>query len=538
MKAKGQRKGFILIELLTAMAIFAIGITTVFALFVNATKGTIIGLNKTAGWLSSIEAVEAMYSIANNNTSHLTPGKYEVGVNKYSQWVLIPKTGLMGHFLLSNNTLDSSDYENHGTAKNINFAADRKNQRHGSVRFDGTTSYVETKYAFPLQITGALTISAWVSGTENNLMPIAGKYDLNQENGGYLLSKTGSLYKFKIAGPEGYDSISIIGDNLPWEHIVGVYDPGSRSIYLYINGELKAEKITNISYINPVPKIEFFIGTDASKTSFWKGLISDVRIYNNALNSNQIAGLYGSYSSQYSKHLIVEDVSQSLIAHWSLDEEEMCIAHDSSDNHNHGILGPECNTLSPSWVQDRHQKQGKSLMFDGANDFIKISDHSALQIEEEITISAWVKLPDTLPDNDGTIIYKSATGANDYFFTLIYSKNHQGYGWVVSSQILENSNYIQSKNTAVPGEWQHIIATFNGTDRNLYINNNRINDSTISAFSDDQNNSDIYIGQEASGIKKYNGIIDDVRIYNRVISESEIMSLYLGNINYFTSQVI
>jgi len=538
MKARAQHKGFILIELLTAMAIFAIGITTVFVLFVNATKGTIIGSNKATGYFSSIEATEAMYSIANNDTSHLTPGKYEVGVNKYSQWVLIPKTGLMGHFLLSNNALDSSDYKNHGITKNVNFDTDRKNQRHGSMRFDGATSYMETKYAFPLQITGALTISAWVSGTENSLMPIAGKYDLNQEKGGYLLSKTDSLYKFRITGPEGSDSISIDGDNLPWEHIAGVYDPGSRSIYLYINGEPKASKVTNISYINPVPKIEFFIGTDAGKTNFWKGLISDVRIYDSALNSNQISGLYGSYSNQYSKHLIVEDISQSLIAHWGFDEEEMCVVHDNSNNHNHGILEPECNTLSPSWVQDRHEKEGKSLMFDGTNNFIKISDHSALQIEEEITISAWVKLPDSLPDNDGTIIYKSATGLNDYFFTLIYSKDDQGYGWAVSSETLESSNYIQSENTAVPGEWQHIIATFNGTDRNLYINNNKINDSTISSFSVAENNSDLYIGQEATGIKKYNGIIDDVRIYNRVISENEIMSLYIGNINYFTSQSI
>ena len=79
---QNREQGLILIELLTAMAVFAIGIITIFALFVNATKGVLISLDKTKANLLSEEKLEAAHSIFKDEKDYLTPGKYEVGVNK------------------------------------------------------------------------------------------------------------------------------------------------------------------------------------------------------------------------------------------------------------------------------------------------------------------------------------------------------------------------------------------------------------------------------------------------------------------------
>ena len=536
--AKKSQKGLILLELLTAMAIFAMGAMAIFALFVNATKGVVISLDRTTAFFTSAQTMEAAYSIAYNDKYDLTPGEYEIGINSSNQWILIPRAGLIGHFLLSNNAVDSSGYQNNGIMSYMDFHADRKNQRNNAGRFNGSNSYIQTEYAFSLQITGPLTVSAWTLGTGQGTKHILGKYNIDEQTGGYLLSKTDSYYNFQIAGPEGQDSISVVGDNLPWEHIAAVYDPGKSFLYLYVNGELKQSKATNISSINKAPNIEFFIGTDASKSNVWQGLISDVRIYNRTLTSNEISGLYGSYSNKYDRYLTIKDIDQELIGYWNFNEQEGCVTHDNSGNNNHGMLKPECDTLSPYWAQDKHEKQNQSLEFDGINDFINIPDQSILQIQNEIAVSAWVKLPNPVPNNNGIILHKRAIDSQDYSFALVYDKNNNGYGWGISSGTPENLDHIQSTNTVMPGQWQHIVATFDGVNKKLYVDSNQINDTVISTLDNSGNDSDIYIGQQADGNQKYEGIIDDIRIYNHAISENDIMTIYLGDINYYTLPAI
>jgi type II secretory pathway pseudopilin PulG len=532
--------GFILVELLAAMAIFAIGVMTIFALFVNATKGATFSIDRTNSSFSSV--VEAANSIVSGGKDDLTSGEYDVGINKNNQWVLIPRAGLVGHFLLSNDAVDSSGYGNDGIMSYMNFGIDRKNQRYNAGRFNGTTSYIQTEYAFSLQVTGPLTVSAWVLGTGEGQRYIAGKYNSFKGEGGYLLSRTDSNYNFQITGPEGTISILAEGDNLPWEHIVGVYDPGKPSVSLYINGELKESTTTNISSINVAPGIEFFIGTDAGKTNFWEGLISDVRVYNRILTSNEVSGLYGSYSNKYDRYLVVPDPGEGLLGYWNFNEGEGCVVNDNSNNNNHGILEPECDTLSPIWTEDRYGKQSRSLEFDGTSTFISIPDNSSLQIkiENEISVSAWVKLPDILPSASGTmmILYKKATNPEDYSFALIYNKDDKGYGWAVSQGSSENLDYIKSTSTVIAGEWQYVTATFDGTDKKLYIDNERINDVASSTLENSGTDNNFYIGQGADGNNKYEGFIDDVKIYNHALSESEIMSSYLGNINYYSFPVI
>ena len=525
-------------ELLAAMAIFAVGAMTIFALFVNATKGATFSLDRTNAFFSSVKALEAANSIASSDKDDLTPGEYDVGVNRNNQWVLIPRAGLAGHFLLSNDASDLSGYGNNGVTNDLSFGIDRKNQKYNAGRFNGTTSYMKTEYAFSLQITGPLTISAWVLGTGQGQRYIAGRYNTDEARGAYLLFKTDSYYNFQMAGIEGEASVSATGDNLPWEHVAGVYDPGKPSLDLYVNGELKASTTVNVSSINTVPDIDFFIGTDASKKNFWEGSISDVRIYNRALSSNEISGLSGVYSDKYDRYLKIKDPAEGLMGYWNFNEGERCIVNDNSGNNNHGKLGPDCDSISPAFAEDRYGKQARALEFDGMNDFVVIPDSSSLRIEDEISVSAWVKLPDPLPDSSGVILYRRAEDTEDYSFILLFDKEDEGYGWAISQGRLESLDYIKSTNTAIAGEWQYITAVFNGVNRGLYVDNNRINDVIFSTLADSGTDSNLYIGQKPGGEDKYKGLIDDVRIYNSALSENEIISLYLGDVNYYTLPVV
>lgn len=533
---KNRQQGLILIELLTAMAIFAIGIIAIFALFVNATKGILISLDKTRENLLSGEALEAAYSISKSDQGYLTPGKYEVGVNDNNQWVLIPKTGLIGHFLMSNNAKDSSIYKNHGVMHQVTFVEDRKRQPLAAARFNGNDSYIKTEYAFSLQIEGPLTLAAWVmdTGVEETPIPrtIAGKYDVSGEEGGYMLYKEGDNYYFTISGQGGTVSVSAPqSDKFSWEHVAGVYDPGDQTMRLYVNGQPIEPEETYITSINKVPYIEFFIGNDASGSNPWHGLISDVRIYKRSLTSNEIAGLYGSYSAPYEKSLIVSDLNE-LAGIWSFNEGEGCTAHDNSGNNNQGLIN---YCFQSQWAKNRQEKPGRSFYFEN-NNYIEIADSSILQIKNKISISLWIKMPEELPEQDMTILHKRATGSEDYSFSFTYQGTEKGYGWAASAGAPDQLNQVKLLGAAIPDRWQHIIVAFDSTtlEKKMYIDNREITDLESSSINNPGTDSRLFIGRNAAGQNNLSGVtIDDLRIYNKILEPTERQAIFLGEINYY-----
>jgi len=549
MNDQNREQGLILIELLIAMAVFAIGVITIFVLFVNATKGVLISLDRTKENLLSNEVLEAAYSISKSDQDYLTPGKYEVGVNDNNEWVLIPKTGLMSYFLLTNNAQDSTIYKNknNGIMQGVTFAEDRKEQPLAAARFNGTDSYIKTKYASSLQIEGPLTLSAWVLDTDLEVTSIprtiAGKYDVSAEEGkkgGYMLYKEGDNYYFVISGQEGTASISAPSDNISWwEQVTGVFDPGvydtgMTTLRLYVNGKEKASEETNITAVNKAPGIEFYIGNDASGSNPWQGRISDVRIYNRNLTANEISGLYGSYSVPYEKSLIVTDINE-LAGIWSFNEANGCTAHDNSGNNNHGLI-KKCS--QNQWAENRYKNGGRAFNFEN-NNYIEVTDSSTLQIKNEISISLWIKILEELPSGGMTILHKRATGPEDYSFALTYQgAEEKGYGWAVSTGKSGPLTQVKLPGAAIPDRWQHIIVTFDNTStiRKMYIDNREINSQDLEEadFDNTGNNSNLFIGRNAAGGNNLSGVvIDDLRIYNKILEPAERQAIFLDRTNYY-----
>jgi len=524
---KNEEKGLILIELITAMAIFSLGMAGIFILFVGGTKGGIKSLERTNSHLLSTETWEASLSLEKKDSSLFTPGNYEIGINN-NEWILIPKGGLVGHFLLSNDITDESIYENEATMNNVDFGKDRKEQLFNAAKFNGINSNIRVFSDQSLQLTGPLTISAWVISTEENGI-IAGKYNENTQTGSYVLSKENNFYVFKVFGTQGYDTISteIIDENT-WNHVLGVFDPAEPRIRIYINGELKNSKITSINLLDPASSIKFTIGADSANNNVWNGSISDVRIYNYSLTSAHIAGLYEKYSTKKEKKLKISTIKQ-LIASWHFDEGEGCIIHDNTENCNHGYIR---NCQADLWTLSRFEKENKAYSFN-QNNFLEIMDSNSLQIEDEISISLWVKLPESLPEQTMVLLHKRATGTNDYSFALSYNKAEKAYEWAISKGQENNLTSVKALNVAVKEKWQHLLLTYNNIDRKIYINDVEIINTTPSSFSNAGDNSNLYIGQKANQSNKFAGIIDDLRIYNKILNNKEKLEIFLNDNNFF-----
>ncbi|MBK9947788.1 MAG: DUF4347 domain-containing protein [Nitrospira sp.] len=217
------------------------------------------------------------------------------------------------------------------------------------------------------------------------------------------------------------------------------------------------------------------------------------------------------------------DISTGLIGNWTFDTN----ANDSSGNNYNGTLtnGAAIDTT----VSTNIVGTGK-LSLDGVNDYVDLTAHlTNFTALSQGTISAWIKTTGT-----SGVIFSSNDIADATSGTVL---------WVNSSGQLEflvyenNTALVQVRSTIAvnDGTW-HQVAVTNGASGNvLYIDGVQASvtystgNSTTDRFFDDVTGEDtLYIGrdQRSGGSIFFNGTIDDVRVYNRVLTGGDVAQLY------------
>ncbi|MDD4062228.1 MAG: LamG domain-containing protein [Candidatus Pacebacteria bacterium] len=212
--------------------------------------------------------------------------------------------------------------------------------------------------------------------------------------------------------------------------------------------------------------------------------------------------------------------TDGLVGHWKLSGD----ANDYSGNGNHGTL-----VGGVTWAEDRMGQARGSAEFDGVDGYVAVDDQILLT-SSYVTVSAWIKTLGKL-DSSQIIIAKRTSLDNDQFEFRInpsYNLNFDRY--------LPNSGSVSSINTVPLNEWVFVSMTFDDVENEVEFYINGVLDSVnfyTEAYEGDSS-SIITIGR--SGVssqdgtsdpwRSFNGQIDDVRIYNRALSEDEIKALY------------
>jgi len=193
-----------------------------------------------------------------------------------------------------------------------------------------------------------------------------------------------------------------------------------------------------------------------------------------------------------------------LVGHWKFNEKSGIIANDSSRYRNTGTLVGA--THLPVWVE-------KGIKFDGVDDYVSSSSILSNYTIGEYTVSVWVNPLNTTLGN----IFGAGTGVTTNRFAMIVVSGNLRVGVYNGLAIgYKSGNLLENK-------WQHIVYIFNNSIGSLYIDNviqigtNSPSTTNANAFN---------IGSAATGINFYNGSIDEVRIYNRALSASEIKRNY------------
>lgn len=212
-----------------------------------------------------------------------------------------------------------------------------------------------------------------------------------------------------------------------------------------------------------------------------------------------------------------------LVGEWHFDGD----AKDSSGNGNDGTV------YGATFVDG---KVGKALSFDGVDDYVRVLDSASLDVTDGITTEAWVKLSST-SSNWQVIAQKwgdEGTWSDSRSYGLNIPQNTKKIEFPISDLANQREtpfHRIATTDTDVLelGKWHYVAGTFDGTYRKIYVDGVLVKNVKIP--------SNIYAGVADLGIGAYirsptsvatyfNGLIDEVRIYNRALTATEIQQHY------------
>jgi len=220
---------------------------------------------------------------------------------------------------------------------------------------------------------------------------------------------------------------------------------------------------------------------------------------------------------QYDKGNLWSFSTGNLVAWWRLDEDTGNTAADSSGNNYAGkLMG------NPSW-QPTGGKVGGALDCDGDGDCIKIGRESSFDLCDEITVATWVNI--TKVPGEWTPIVTKGNSA----WRLITEGIERRFHFAVTG-VGFGAGGLHGETEVTAGEWHHVAGTYDGVNVRLYVDG--VEDPAEPAPHDagiSTNNCEVRIGGNSEKPECFwNGLIDDVRIYNYALSEAEIMALYAG----------
>jgi hypothetical protein len=201
-----------------------------------------------------------------------------------------------------------------------------------------------------------------------------------------------------------------------------------------------------------------------------------------------------------------------LVGWWKFDETQGKTAKDSSGgNHNGTLVG------NAKWA---HGKTGGAVALDGTGSFVQIADQSAFDMGDQATIACWVNIHSVPAEwmaiiTKGDSAWRVSTIAKDR--KIHFSVND----W-------NRTAGLNGSTTINADEWHHLAAVYNGSVMQLYIDG-KLDGTQTWTGGIAKNNSEVLIGENVEQPNRcFDGLIDDVRIYNQALSESEIKALAAG----------
>ena len=426
-------------------------------------------------------------------------------------WNEDEQSSLIAYYPLNENADDASGFGHDGVVEgDIIF-------ENGVASFDGS-SHIEIPTTEALQVKN-YTISLWFNSTQSGKVALLSSLYRNDsdQGGGYQVNferraDLDRLLEIEHLTADSDNWGAATSDDLrdgSWHHMAAVYD--GVTVFLYVDGVLadsysadtERTRIGDVNWPLPIPNL--LVGKNShngrSEYTLYQGQLDELRIYNTALVESEIVSLF-----EKDKHLMSED--SELIAYYPFDED----ANDYSGNDLHATGHGDVSFSTGI--------KGNAVDLDGSGDYLATS--TITEDWNSWSFSVWVNPRDfDTSANAYTIVEREIIGSyQDFELLLVGSRG---------TVVLENDSSSDLESISMPENdtWTHIVVTYDGETKALYING-KLEDRVEDYNSQITVDRPLEIGRHANTSYRnyFNGQIDELRIYKNVISEQEVQNLY------------
>ncbi|MFC1756463.1 LamG domain-containing protein, partial [Patescibacteria group bacterium] len=326
------------------------------------------------------------------------------------------------------------------------------------------------------------------------------------------------------AGSVGGGLTDLMSSSYPfntWHQVTVTSEIGTGGIKLYVDGiyEGSKDRTSSTMQLDDIKIGARYYG--GINRAFFNGKMDEVRIYNRILSTNEISELYqqGQVKINASQETKLTD---GLVLHQSFDGNHMDwgAGNEAIDQ----AITNDGNAINIDYSNAIIGKTGQALNFNGTDEYINVSDDTNLNITGNITVSTWFKA-DSIANweslvgkidgtdnwNRGYLIYYN-TGNLNFYVTQFGANN--------ASKAFTNDN-----------EWHHVVGVYDGTNVRIFVDNVEGTADPYTGSINMTGTVDFRIGCSSQGSSTpayfFDGSLDEVRVYNRALTDDEINQLYM-----------
>ncbi|MBT8196110.1 MAG: T9SS type A sorting domain-containing protein [Bacteroidia bacterium] len=199
----------------------------------------------------------------------------------------------------------------------------------------------------------------------------------------------------------------------------------------------------------------------------------------------------------------------------------------NGNGNDESVNANNANNLGATFVMDRNGNPNSAASFNGSNQYMQVAAPSyAFSETGTFTYSVWINKPNT----DIGVFMMTGTTAAGNFISLIQGANDVKFG---TNQ--QQSAWTWATTSLTLNTWDHYVATYDNKTMNLYKNGVFQVTATYPYTGAASVILPLYIGRGVSG-NYYEGSLDDIGIWNRVLNPNEIANLYSSCTLAFTTQ--
>ncbi len=410
---------------------------------------------------------------------------------------------IVGLWHLNDDALDSSYNSNNGSWSGTeSYDVGLFGTNAGS--FNGSTDYVSVDSTDLKFESGAqdFSVSVWVKPNSVNSRRILTLKDA--DNDGWRLLEVGGVVWCSV------DAIDVKSSSVlklgVWQNVVCTIDRSGNG-QIYINGVADGSPVAINGEAMSISESLLRIGTSTinfASTSFFDGLIEEVIIWNRDLSSNEVKELYEKQKGDW--------LDTNLVAYYKFNESSGTTIFDSARNFDGTLVSTANINAQGLW-------DSNALSLNGSSDYVDLGKSSSINLVNKMSISFWTYF-DTI--SSGSFISRRSPTSNEWQIA-IQTSTSKPYVilWGTSDVVLYANTVLNTS------QWYHIAVTYDKdageNNYKIYVNGLLDGQKTVTGA--------ITLGDTSTKIgtdtyNYFNGLIDEVKIYDKVLTPEEILADY------------